>query len=47
MPAKDGKTVDSRKFAKIDPRENMKLSIRKSKFQQRAEKMKKTLERKT
>ena len=29
---------------KINPRENMKLSIRKSEFQQNAEKIKKTLQ---
>ena len=36
MPAKYAKTVDSQKFAKINPRKNIELSVRKSVFQQNA-----------
>ena len=37
MPAKYAKTVDSRKFAKINHRENIELSVQTSGFQQNAE----------
>ena len=46
MPAKYAKTADSRKFAKINPRENMKLSTFKTEFQQNAEKNEENLAKK-